>query len=95
MIQFSQTRENNRDALVRGMIYLTFTLCGDVYCVNRGCPRGQITHWSKNALLRNLPGGSKRRGAGGGGGQAGQVGQTGKQTLFYNIEIYMYTSYLE
>ena len=34
----------------------------DVYRENRGCPRGHIlvTHWSKNALLRNLPGEAKR-----------------------------------
>ena len=33
-----------------------------VYRVNRGCSRGHIlvTQWSKNALLRNLPGESKR-----------------------------------
>ena len=32
-----------------------------VYLVNRGCPRGHmlVTHWSKHALLRNLPGESK------------------------------------
>ena len=31
---------------------------GHVYRVNRGCPRGHmlLSHWSKNALLRNLPG---------------------------------------
>jgi len=34
----------------------------NVYRVKRGCPRGHtlVTHWSKNALLRNLPGESKR-----------------------------------
>ena len=39
----------------------TWKLC-HVYRVNRGCPRGHmlVTHWSKNALLRNLPGESKR-----------------------------------
>ena len=33
-----------------------------VYRVNRGCPRGHmlVTHCSKYALLRNLPGESKR-----------------------------------
>ena len=33
-----------------------------VYWVNTGCPRGHIlvTHWSKNAFWRNLPGDSKR-----------------------------------
>ena len=33
-----------------------------VYRVNRGCPCGHMlgNHWSKNALLRNLPGESKR-----------------------------------
>ena len=33
-----------------------------VYRVNRGCPCGHmlVTHWSKNALLRNLPGDSNR-----------------------------------
>ena len=30
--------------------------------VNRGCSHGHmlVTHWSKNALTRNLPGESKR-----------------------------------
>ena len=38
--------------------------CFHVCRVNRDCPRGHmlVTDWSKNALLRNLPGESKRAG---------------------------------